>query len=99
MLIGTCRHIEGGLPTNVKLKMYVNVIFDFIIGLVPLVGDFADALFRANVRNAILLEEYLHETGSATLRGRSDTRLEFDDRDPDERYWQGASELQGWAAV
>jgi hypothetical protein len=64
MVIGTCQQIEGGLPTSVKLRMYLNIVLDFIIGLIPIIGDVADALFRANIRNAIILEEHLQENGS-----------------------------------
>jgi hypothetical protein len=51
MVIGTCKQIEGGLPKDVKWRMYVNIILDFTIGLIPIISDVADALLRANVRN------------------------------------------------
>src|ERR1700736_3304272 len=59
MVLRTCQQIEGGLPANVTSKMYFNIILDFGIGLVPFLGDIADALFRANTRNAVVLEKYL----------------------------------------
>jgi len=43
--------------------MYTNVAIDFGIGLIPVVGDFADAWFKCNTRNNILLERYLRERG------------------------------------
>lgn len=46
---------------GVKLRMFLNVVFDFILGLLPIVGDIIDILFRANVRNAELLEHVLEE--------------------------------------
>jgi hypothetical protein len=68
MVIRTCQLVEGGLPANVTLKMYLNIILDFVIGLVPVLGDIADAMFRANTRNAIILEEHLRESGTEKLR-------------------------------
>ena len=42
MVLRTCQQVEGGLPANVKAKMYFNIILDFGIGLVPILGDVAD---------------------------------------------------------
>lgn len=38
-------------------------MIDFGIGLVPILGDFADAWFKCNTRNNLLLERYLREKG------------------------------------
>ena len=38
--------------------------FDFGIGLIPVVGDLADAWFKCNTRNNILLERFLRERGA-----------------------------------
>jgi len=43
--------------------MYVNMALDFGIGLVPVIGDIADAWFKCNTRNNVLLERYLREKG------------------------------------
>lgn len=61
MVMRTCGEIEGGMPGSLKTKMLLNVIVDFFIGLVPFVGDIADALYKCNSRNAILLENYLRK--------------------------------------
>lgn len=39
MVMRTCGQIQGGLPADVKMKMYLNIIVDFGIGLVPFLGD------------------------------------------------------------
>lgn len=57
--------IEGGLPSSLKNRMYLNVAADFAIGLVPLLGDIADALYKANSRNTWLLEDYLVKKAAA----------------------------------
>lgn len=43
--------------------MYTNMALDFGIGLVPIIGDLADAWFKCNTRNNILLERFLRERG------------------------------------
>lgn len=45
------------------MKMYLNVIIDFGVGLVPLIGDILDALFQANMRNVTILEHHLRNRG------------------------------------
>lgn len=43
--------------------MYSNVAFDFVIGLVPVLGDLADVWYKCNTRNNVILERYLRERG------------------------------------
>ncbi|KAF6814390.1 ph domain-containing protein [Colletotrichum sojae] len=89
MVFKTCNKIEGGLPGSLKTKMLFNVLLDFAIGLVPFVGDIADAAFRCNTKNAILLEDYLREQGKKNLK-RSGTPIPaVDPSEPDEfDRWQ-----------
>ncbi|KOS19088.1 putative membrane protein [Escovopsis weberi] len=68
MVFRTCCQVEGGLPNSLKFWMLMNIVVDFFIGLVPILGDLADALFRANTRNAMLLEKHLREKGQKELR-------------------------------
>jgi hypothetical protein len=39
MVLRTCEQIEGGLPGDVKSKMFFNIIVDFAVGLIPFVGS------------------------------------------------------------
>lgn len=48
--------------------MILNIAFDFLIGLVPFLGDIIDAAYKANSRNAALLESHLREKGQKNLR-------------------------------
>lgn len=84
MVMRTCQQIEGGLPADVKAKMYFNIILDFGVGLVPILGDVADALFRANTRNAVVLEKYLREKGAKALKAQGNTQPRIDPSDPAE---------------
>ncbi|KAH8801672.1 PH domain-containing protein [Xylogone sp. PMI_703] len=85
MVLRTCEQIEGGLPANIKMKMYINIVVDFGIGLVPFLGDMADALFRANTKNAVILEKYLREKGAKALKAQGQSAQHITDpSDPDE---------------
>jgi len=41
MVLRTCQQVEGGLPADVKTKMMLNIIIDFIVGLIPFIGNLA----------------------------------------------------------
>src|ERR1700709_1196008 len=83
MVLRTCQQVEGRLPTHVKIKMYINIILDFSIGLIPLFGHIADALFRANIRNAVVLEDYLCAKGAKALKARGQRVPTIDPSDSD----------------
>ncbi|KAI8640785.1 hypothetical protein BD408DRAFT_419239 [Parasitella parasitica] len=51
--------MEADIPSSLVSKMMLNIVFDFAIGVVPVVGDILDIMFKANTKNAILLEDYL----------------------------------------
>lgn len=68
LVLKSCRKVEGGLPAAIQMRMLMNIAFDFVVGLVPFAGDLLDAIFRANTRNAILLEEHLREKGRQNLK-------------------------------
>ncbi|KAI5867981.1 hypothetical protein GGS23DRAFT_5639 [Durotheca rogersii] len=79
MVVRTAKQVEGGLPFQVWAWMYVVVAIDLVAGLVPFVGDIADAIVLANTRNAVALENYLRKKGRKNLR---DSRLPVPDLDP-----------------
>ncbi|WP_394192170.1 DUF4112 domain-containing protein [Pseudoalteromonas atlantica] len=50
-----------GVGWGVKLRIIINMLVDFTVGLIPFFGDIFDAYFKANTRNTQLLKRYLHE--------------------------------------
>jgi hypothetical protein len=51
-----------GIPPKVVGQMVGNIIFDSVVGTVPVLGDLFDVGWKANVRNIALLEKHLHLT-------------------------------------
>ncbi len=49
-----------GVSKRIKSKMIINMLIDFIGGLVPFFGDIFDAFFKANTRNTRLLKKHLN---------------------------------------
>jgi len=49
---------QMNIPAVALSKMYRNVIFDFVLGLIPIVGDSLDFFNKANVKNLEILKQY-----------------------------------------
>lgn len=54
-----------GVPTAVLTRMTLNQGVDALVGLIPFVGDALDIGWKANVKNAKLLEEALADPRAA----------------------------------
>ncbi len=50
---------QSGAPKLMLARMLGNVGVDFVIGAIPLLGDLMDFAWKANRRNARMLEEHL----------------------------------------
>ncbi|KAH6841125.1 hypothetical protein B0I37DRAFT_231970 [Chaetomium sp. MPI-CAGE-AT-0009] len=68
-LIRTASKVDGGLPKRIYSLMVAYIILDFAFGFIPVLGDFVDFVFRANTRNAWLLDSYLTEKGKVLMTG------------------------------
>ena len=82
-LVRAAQTIDGGLPSTLRARMMLNITLDFLVGLVPFVGDLADAAFKCNTRNARLLEIHLdakHKPKQAGRDARDDAPLSPQDR-------------------
>jgi hypothetical protein len=52
---------ELGIPRLVQLHMVLNVAVDALFGLLPIVGDVFDVVWKANDRNMELLDAHAYE--------------------------------------
>lgn len=59
---------RAGIGKFVLARMIANVVIEALIGVVPLVGDVFDAMFKANVRNLRLVERHLANPRSTRRR-------------------------------
>ena len=60
--------VRWRIPRLIQLRMLINAVADLAIGAVPLLGDFIDFGWKANVRNLALLERYARP-GARVSRG------------------------------
>lgn len=50
------------LPAGKLVRMVSNILIDAILGAIPILGDIADVIFKANIRNLAILEEYANKS-------------------------------------
>ena len=50
--------VRNGMPFLLIGKMVANIVFDLVIGGIPVVGSVTDFFFKANRRNLELAKEY-----------------------------------------
>jgi hypothetical protein len=50
--------IKMKLPANKISQMLLNTVFDFFLGLIPIVGQTADFFHKANSKNIKIIKEY-----------------------------------------
>lgn len=53
-----------GAPKAMLVRMFFNVIFDALLGIVPVFGDLFDLAWKANVKNLALLETHMRSPHS-----------------------------------
>jgi hypothetical protein len=49
-----------GAAKSLQRKIIQNMLIEFTVGLIPILGDAFDAVFKANTRNTELLRRYLY---------------------------------------
>ena len=59
-----------GVPRGLLARMGWNVAVDTLVGEVPILGDFFDVVFKANIRNLALLEGYLERPAEVRRSSR-----------------------------
>lgn len=57
------RAIDDGLPLDIQLLFLFNILVDFLLSLIPIVGDLIEVGYKANLRNFLLLEKHLARVG------------------------------------
>jgi len=76
---------DQGVRNSVLARMILNVSLDWLVGLVPVVGDIFDLFYKANVRNLRLLEDELRyphapSAGAGSDAGRRDRHRAYEGR-------------------
>lgn len=59
-----------GAKASVLGRMFVNILMDVMVGAIPVLGDVFDVYFKANVRNAKILEELEQNPEKTTNESR-----------------------------
>jgi hypothetical protein len=59
--------LRAGAPKRITGKMVLNVVIDWLVGLIPVVGDLFDVAHRANTKNLVLLQGILAQRSDEDL--------------------------------
>lgn len=59
-----------GVPKPILLKMAFNIGFDAVLGIIPVLGDVSDFVWKANQRNVKLLNDYLEQPERTVTHSR-----------------------------
>lgn len=59
---------DGGLPALEVSKMMSNIMIDFLLGLTPVLGVIAGALYKANSRNSLILSHFMTKRAKANVK-------------------------------
>lgn len=51
------------LPQNIIRRLVFNVVVDFVIGLVPVLGNIGSVFYRSNRRNIQIIEDFRRNDG------------------------------------
>ncbi|CAH2354875.1 hypothetical protein CLIB1423_19S01860 [[Candida] railenensis] len=66
-MLVAARQLEDGLPLDIHFIFIFNVLIDFLLGLIPIVGDLIEIGYKANSRNFLLIEKHLERVGQKNL--------------------------------
>ncbi len=53
------RSLSLGVPAGLLARMIFNILFDTLVGSIPLLGSVFDVFFKSNIRNMALLRRHL----------------------------------------
>ncbi len=46
------------IPSHALIRMIINLVFDFLIGAIPVLGDVSDFFYKSNLSNLKILKQY-----------------------------------------
>lgn len=76
--------VQRKVRRGTVVKMAGNIAIDWVVGLVPLLGDVFDIVYKANTRNVALLEADLASQAAASAqRGATVVRAHVSEVQPD----------------
>lgn len=61
------RSLDDGLPLDLQLLFFFNILVDFVLSFIPIVGQLIEIGYKANLRNFLLLEKHLQRVGQKNL--------------------------------
>jgi hypothetical protein len=60
-----------GVPASVILRMGINILIDNLLDAIPILGNFLDFAWKSNIKNVVLLENYLENPRHTVTSSRA----------------------------
>lgn len=61
---------KAGVPRHKRIQMAWNIFIDWLIGLVPVLGDIFDVAFKANSKNVKIIKKHIEsQLSTDTIEG------------------------------
>lgn len=67
LLYWVARSLDDGLPLDIQLLFFFNILIDFVLSFIPIIGQLIEIGYKANLRNFLLLEKHLKRVGEKNL--------------------------------
>lgn len=67
-LVRLAQTVDEGLPALVVSRMMSNIMIDFALGITPVLGTIAGALYKSNSRNSLILSHYLSKRAKENVK-------------------------------
>jgi len=71
---------QADLPDWLVRRMLLNNLISAGVGFIPIAGDIAIAVFKANSQNARLLRDFIEIRGQQYLKAEAEGRLPLEDK-------------------
>jgi hypothetical protein len=62
---------RAGVSRSVQMLMVYNILFEMLVGSIPLIGDVFDFFWKANERNLALFDEYMDRPAAVRHKNRA----------------------------
>lgn len=66
---------RAGVPWHKRLKMIWNIFIDWLIGIIPFIGDLFDIGFKANTKNVDIIVAHYNATNNKDIIEGSFTKI------------------------
>jgi hypothetical protein len=73
-IVGMAKRMQ--VPTALRIAMLKNIAIDFLLGLIPFVGDLIDLFYKSNQKNVRIMEKWWVSQNHLEIQTKSQQALQ-----------------------